>query len=259
MRELILFSIDKNNFAIDLDKIKRIVQAEQTTAVAGNARIIEGVFRFEDEIINVLNYRDMIGIPAYDQTLKELFPKLKQGHENWVTNLVDSVDSGVEFKGALNPYECDLGKWLSSFNSYDEKITDILNDIFKIHTEFHAQAKGVLDESHDCKSCAFDMIESEVEPRKEKLLDLIDKLSANANLIANSMQKFLILDAERIFAVRIDDIDDIISIDESSIQLSHEDDNESFVNIDGIFEYKDKLVNLISSISLPPSMARNKG
>ena len=83
------------------------------------------------------------------------------------------------------------------------------------------------------------------------IIEHLDELNEKAHIIANSMQKFLILDAERAFAVRIDDIDDIISIDESSIQMSRDDDQSNNVNIDGIFEHDDKLVNLISSIVMP--------
>ena len=252
MKDLILFSIDKNHFALELDKIKRIVQATPTTPVAGNADEIEGVFTFEENVLNVLDFRTMIGVDVYNSRYDDLFPKLKNSHQAWVDALKTTVDESVEFTGELSPFDCDLGKWLSSFNAYDETVTDIIDKLSVVHNKFHGQATSIVNEAKGCKSCAHEMIDSGVEPLKEELLSFLDALHADKQLIANSMQKFLIIDAEKSFAVRIDEIDDIIAISEDDIQASETfDGDDSLVKIDGIFEYKEKLVNLIESIKMP--------
>lgn len=252
MKDLILFSIDKNHFALELDKIKRIVQASPTTPVAGNADEIEGVFTFEKNVLNVLDFRTMIGVNVYNSRYDKLFSALKQGHESWVEELKSSVEEERGFSGELSPFDCDLGKWLSSFNAYDDTVTGIIDRLSVVHNKFHGQASPVINEAKGCKSCAQEMINSNIEPLKHSLLGLLDELHADKQLIANSMQKFLILDAEKPFAVRIDEIDDIIAVSESDIQASETfEGDESLVKIDGIFEYKEKLVNLIERIKMP--------
>lgn len=254
MKDLILFSIDKNNFALELDKIKRIVQATQTTPVAGNADEIEGVFTFEENVLNVLDFRTMIGVELYNDRYDLLFPELKSSHESWVNTLQKSIDDGSEFSGELSPFDCSLGKWLGSFNAYDETITGIIDKLSVVHNKFHGQAQGVLTEAKSCQSCAHDMIIEEVEPLRDELLGFLDDLLEDKQLLANSMQKFLIIDAEKVFAVRIDEIDDIVAVSESDIQASESfEGDDSLVKINGIFEYKDKLINLIESISMPQS------
>ncbi len=251
MRDLILFSIDKNHFAMDLDKIKRIVQAETTTPIAGNAPEIEGVFRFEEKVLKVLSFRKMIGLPPYEKQIDQLFPSLKEGHIEWVEALIDTVDNDVAFTKAISPYECALGKWISSFNAYDDTISKIMEKLFTAHVNFHGQANKIIYEAHECKECAHDMIATDVQPLKEELMGYLDQLHKNKKLIANSLQKFLILDAEEPFAVCIDEIDDIIAIEDERIQTTDMEDDQSFVTIDGIFEHEDTLINLISSITLP--------
>jgi chemotaxis signal transduction protein len=252
MKDLILFSIDKNHFALELEKIKRIVQATETTPVAGNAREIEGVFTFEDQILNVLDFRTMIGVDAFGKRYDEMFPSFKKGHEAWVTALRDSVENKLPFTEALSPYECPLGKWLGSFQSYDDAITKSLSELSSIHTQFHAQGSAILEEAKTCPSCAHEMIEKDVIPLKEGVMKFLDILHKDKNLIANSMQKFLIIDAQKSFAVRIDEVDDIIAISEDDIQSSESfEDDDSLVKIDGIFEYKEALVNLIGTIAMP--------
>ena len=251
MRELILFSIDKNNFAIELDKIKRIVQAEITTPVAGSAEEIEGVFTFENDVIKVLNFRKMINLPAHGSELQELFPRLKQSHIDWVNALEDSVVNDTPFTKALSPYDCELGKWMGSFNSYDSTISMIMDKLFTKHAHFHGHASTILREAQQNKEKALEMIREKVKPLESELKELLDSLLENVNLITNSMQKFLILDGEILFAVRIDDIDDIVSIEETDLQTSNDIEDDSDIKFDGIFEYKDLLVNLIQSINLP--------
>jgi len=251
MRELILFSIDKNNFAIELDKIKRIVQAEITTPVAGSAEEIEGVFTFENDVIKVLNFRQMINLPAHGSELKELFPRLKADHEDWVTELENAVSNNTTFRKELSPYDCELGQWMGSFNSYDSKISAIMDELFTKHAYFHGEANKILREAQHDKEKAQVMILKNVKPLEQEIKYLLDDLLTHSHLIANSMQKFLILDGETLFAVRIDDIDDIVSIEESDLQVSNDIEDDSDIKFDGIFEYKDLLVNLIQSINLP--------
>jgi chemotaxis signal transduction protein len=252
MKDLILFSIDNNNFALELEKIKRIVQATATTPVAGNADEIEGIFTFEDNVLNVLDFRTMIGVEQFDSRYDEMFPQLKAGHEAWVDALIDTIDNDVPFTKALSPYDCPLGQWLTKFQSYDDTISHVLDDLFVIHAHFHGQASGIIEEAKTCKSCAHDMIETTVQPLKEQVMGFLTHLQEEKQRIANSSQKFLIIDAEKQFAVRIDEIDDIIAINEKDIQSSESfEDEGTLVKINGIFEHSEKLVNLIDSISMP--------
>ena len=252
MKDLILFIIDMNHFALEFDKIKRIVQAMQTTPVAGNADEIEGVFTFEGNVLNVLDFRTMIGIEVYHDRYDEMFPSLKKDHEAWVTALSDTITNDVPFTKEISPHDSALGKWLGSFNSYDPTVTDILKNLATVHTSFHGQAEAIINEAKIDKQTALDMLKAKVEPLKEAIMNFLDELQEEKHLIANSMQKFLILDAEKAFAVRIDEIDDIIAIDESDIQSSETfEEDDSLVKVDGIFEYKEMLVNLIGSIKMP--------
>lgn len=252
MKDLILFSIDKNHFALELEKIKRIVQARQTTPVAGNAHEIEGIFTFEDSVLNVLDFRSMIGVESFASRYNEMFPKLKKIHHTWIEALVDTVDNKAPFTRETTPHDCPLGKWLASFQSYDDKITGIVDKLFIAHAHFHGKASGIIDEAQSSVSHAHEMISKSVEPLKEEIGTYLDDLLVEKELIANSMQKFLIIDADKSFAVRIDEVDDIIAISEEDIQSSENfEDDDSLIRIDGIFEYKEKLVNLISTITMP--------
>ena len=254
MKDLILFSIDKNHFALELEKIKRIVQASPTTPVAGNATEIEGIFTFEDNVLNVLDFRTMIGIETFDTRYKTLFSSFREDHDTLVELLVNSLENDIPFEAPLSHHECALGQWLNSFQPYDEHITKTLNELSTVDTTFHTQAADALSSAKQSSSAALEMVKSSLLPLKERQNELLNKLEENRHFIANSMQKFLIIDAAKSFAVRIDEVDDIIAISEEDIQSSESfEEDDSLVKIDGIFEYKEKLVNLIGTVKMPVS------
>ncbi len=252
MKDLILFSIEKNNFSLELDKIKRIVQASKTTPVAGNADEIEGIFTFEDKVLNVLDFRTMIGIEQFDERYNEMIPKFKKEQDDWIEALENSVKENVPFTKSINTNESELGKWLGSFTSYDDTMTNILADLSSALKQFYGKATAIINMTKRDKERASNMLLTEVQPLRETIARCLDVLLADKQLISNSTQKFLIIDGEKPFAVRIDEVDDIIAIDESDIQSADSfDEDSTLVKINGIFEYQEKLVNLIDSITIP--------
>lgn len=249
--ELILFSIEKNNFAIDLGKIKRIIQAQVTTPVAGSHNQIEGVVQFENRVINVLNFRKMIHLPPFGNSLKKLFPELIADNKEWVAALKESVEQNTPFVKEQSPYDCSLGKWMSGFQSYDPTVSEILDTLFNVHAKLHSEGIKVLRKAKMDRVQALKDFDHIIKPMEGHIQHLLEKLLAHLPLIVNSMQKFLIMDANPVFAVRIDDIDDIITIDANTIQTSDDVDDQSQIRFGGIFEYKKKLVNLIDAIASP--------
>ena len=252
MKDLILFSIDKNNFALELDKIKRIVQATETTPIAGNAEEIEGVFTFEGNILNVLDFRCMIGVDTFTMRYEKTFTDLKAYNEDFSKRVLAAKDNDEAFEGSLSAHDCPLGKWLSSFQAYDNFIGELLKSLSTAHSEFHACAADILNSSHDSNVSEQKALEERLLLLKEKISAHLDSLNESKHILANSMQKFLIIDATKSFAVRIDEVDDIIAISEEDIQSSDSfEEDDSLVKINGIFEYKQKLVNLIGVIAMP--------
>jgi len=63
------------------------------SVTAGNADEIEGIFTFEENVLNVLDFRTMIGVERFDERYDEMFPALMAGHHGWVQALADTIDN----------------------------------------------------------------------------------------------------------------------------------------------------------------------
>jgi len=75
------------------------------------------------------------------------FSEILNAHHSWRNNLTETVITGQEFKGALDPGACILGSWLSSEESKqvkDPQILALLGEIDGPHELIHHGAEPVL-------------------------------------------------------------------------------------------------------------------
>ncbi|PHS58261.1 MAG: chemotaxis protein CheW [Sulfurimonas sp.] len=97
MIDLIVFSVENNKYALSIDNVKRIIQAEELTDMPSAHELIDGIMSYENSVIKILNFRRLIGIEPHedeskdieDSTLKFLF--YENDNENFAIK-VDLID-----------------------------------------------------------------------------------------------------------------------------------------------------------------------
>ncbi|MCF6309645.1 MAG: chemotaxis protein CheW [Sulfurimonas sp.] len=109
MMDLIVFSIANSQYAINIENVQRIIQAEELTCIPNANELIDGMMSYENSVIKVLNFRKLIGLPPHededkdieDSTLKFLF--YENTNENFAIK-VDSIDdiAHVEESNIMN-------------------------------------------------------------------------------------------------------------------------------------------------------------
>jgi methyl-accepting chemotaxis protein len=66
-------------------------------------------------------------------------------HYNWVDGLASGLFiQGKEFKGKLDPNECNLGKWMATFKPYSSEIERPFRKLEEPHRRLHASAAGII-------------------------------------------------------------------------------------------------------------------
>jgi len=253
MTDLIVFKVGNNHYALNIENIQRIIQAIELTSIPNAHQLIDGMMSYEDSVMKVLNFRKLIGSISYDEELRELFNRLKQSHKDWVDELRESVEKSVEFTKILNPHHCELGRWLDSFNSYDSEVSVILKNLSNNHKHLHDLGKDILDLAKVDKQAAEETVNKELIQLFKNTIGAIDIFVNEFDKIANSLQKLLIYENDgKSFAVKVDSIEDIAHIEESTI-MSCEDDNSvrEFLELQGILDIDGVLINVIKTIKLP--------
>jgi len=72
MIDLIVFSVDSNRYALNIDNVQRIIQAVELTSIPNASELIDGMMPYEDSVIKVLNFRKIIGLPPHEDEAKDI-------------------------------------------------------------------------------------------------------------------------------------------------------------------------------------------
>ncbi len=252
MTDFIVFSVAKNRYAVSIEHIIRIVHGENLTQVPTSHKYIDGIMSYEDSIVKVLNFRKLIEMKSYEVELVELFRRLKKEHIDWLDALEDSLLRGVEFTKTVNPHHCELGKWIDNFTSYDDDIAILLNQLSDYHKQLHIKGGELLDISVQDKQKAKMLFETEMQNTYKHTLGIIDSFMSQMDKVSNSLQKLLIYESkEKIFAIKVDAIDDIAHVDASQIMDTDDESSSEFLEFSGVLDLNGVLINVISELRLP--------
>ncbi len=252
MVDLIVFSVGENKYALNIENIQRIIQSDTLTNIPNSHEYIDGMMSYEEKVIKVMNFRKLINMHTYESELKTLFERLKQGHSDWVNALKISVETGKNFTKTLNPHACGLGKWIDSFTAYDDHVVKILNELVEYHKMLHLTGGAVLDMQERDQEKAMKMFNVDIQNIYEHTMGALDTFVDELDIVGNSLQKLIIYDnAEGIFAVKVDAIEDIAHIEEDNIaDAGSNHDMNNFLELDGVLDMDGVLINVIKTVTL---------
>jgi len=253
MADLIVFSVGSNKYALDIENIQRIIQATELTNIPNAHPLIDGMLSHEDKVIKILNFRKLINIQSYDEELHALFGRLKDEHQEWMDALKHSVENNASFTKTIDPHKCELGIWLDSFNSYDDRVSAILKDLMSNHKMLHERGGDVLAIAKNNQDKAVNLFNTQVYDNFILTMGNIEIFIAELDKVANSLQKLIIYEnSEKVFAIKVDKIEDIVHVEDKDIIDANGDDNSSeFLTLGGILDLNHVLVNVIKSIKIP--------
>lgn len=252
MTDLIVFSVGENKYALNIENVQRIIQACPLTNIPNAHEYIDGMMSHEEKVIKVMSFRKLIGMKTYDEELQALFATLKQGHAAWVEALRVSVETKKEFTKTLNPRACGLGKWIDSFTAYDDRVVEVLSELIEFHKRLHETGGIVLEVQKEDEAEAQRMFNVDIQNIYEHTMGALDTFVKELDLVANSLQKFIIYENEgNTFAIKVDEIEDIAHIENIDvINAGTEHDVNAFLELDGVLEVNGDLINVIKSVTL---------
>jgi len=253
MKDFIIFEVKKNRYAIDLEYIQRITQIPAITDIPNSHEYVDGMISYENRIIKIIDFRKMTHVGTYENELKELFMDLKKHHKEWIEALHNSILNGTDFHLTTNPHNCNLGKWLDGFASYDDHVSRILKELNDFHKQLHQSAVSILSLAKVDIDAAVKQYQTSVMVIYDTTMHYLDQFIAEFDIVANSLQKLLLYQADNgAFAIKVDEIIDISRIETDTLKNMNENYQISeYLELEGVIEISNTLVNVIKSIKLP--------
>jgi len=253
MIDLIVFSVSGNKYAMDIENVQRIIQVEALTNIPNAHDYIDGMMSYEDKVIKVLSFRKLIGMKTYASELGSLFESLTKTHSDWMDDLRISIETGVNFTKTFDPHACGLGKWIDSFTAYDEHVVEVLKELVEYHKQLHTLGGTAYEIRLSDKEHAMHMLNVELTNIYQHTMGALELFVKELDTVADSLQKLLIYDNNgTIFAIKVDAIDDIAHVEESEfINTNDEHDINEFLELEGVLDLDNVLINVIKTVSLP--------
>ncbi len=81
---------------------------------------------------------------AFDTEVATLLPERWIDHLKWVKNLSNSLLTGREFTGGLDPHKCAFGKWYYAYQASDPQLASLLKAWEDPHVRLHRSAQEVV-------------------------------------------------------------------------------------------------------------------
>jgi len=253
MIDLIVFSVGGNKYAMNIENVQRIIQVEALTNIPNSHAHIDGMMSYEDNVIKVLSFRKLIGMKTYASELGSLFESLAKTHTSWMDDLRISIETGANFTKTFDPHACGLGKWIDSFTAYDEHVVEVLKGLVEYHKQLHSLGGIAYENRLSDKESALAMLNVELTNIYQHTMGALELFVKELDSVSDSLQKLLIYDnSGSVFAIKVDAIDDIAHVKESEfINTNDEYDENEFLELEGVLDLNNVLINVVKTVSLP--------
>ena len=189
-------SIQKKNHNVSTKKHHAKKPQEQTI----QRQIFNGYFLFSGivlllVVISILmmteirrEYEDVASYQDHQQEAQSVIA----AHYKWLEQLIDSINTGAEFEGSLDPETCALGQWINGDGAElmsDPQIAESLNGIISPHEEIHLQAAELTELSHSDKDAAYERYAEEFKPKVVPIGEGLDAISSRLQETAESTRE----------------------------------------------------------------------
>jgi len=116
--------------------------------------------------------------------------KILNAHHTWRQGLTESVLTGNEFRGSLDPHSCMLGQWYNSDeakNITDPELLSMLKKLDAPHAAIHTEAKTVVAfmQAGDFES-ARNYLEDAIIPQTAEVISILTGMQARYNDIVEA-------------------------------------------------------------------------
>lgn len=252
MKDYIVFTVGSNYYALDVSHVERIIQIPSITIIPNSHSFVDGMMSYENRVLKVVNFRKMIGINSYEKETQEFFLQVKNDLFQWIKTLSESVELQNDFCLTTNFHTSQLGKWFDSYNTHDVEILSIIKVLRPLYTKlFEIANEALILRTTDLKA-SLDLIKYDINELFPSIISELEKMIDLSEAIAQQRQKLLIYQENNSFAIKVDMIQDIVSIQDSMLkEIDRSTKLPSCLEIEGVVEIGERLVNVIKTVELP--------
>jgi len=246
---VITFATADASFAIPLDQVLYIEKDVKRNIQLGELdQFNHEVITFQNKTVQLYDFNQLIGSKNHRQTMETLVSQLdemEQQHVAWLEALEHSIRTDEPFEKALDPSQCQFGKWYQQFKTDNEDLAEVMARFDAPHRHLHGIAENLLTLGKTDPKAARQRLETERSTTLSELIHLFHMAKERAMTSVRPIIIFVEHAGGKVTALRLDNIDDIVTYnradfnDEDSSEGLLKRKNEDFV-IEGFLRNGDK-------------------
>ncbi len=225
---VITFSTVDAAFAIPLDQVLYIEKD-----VKRNIQLNEfnhEVITFQNKAVELYDFNRLIGSENHRQAMESLVQQLdemEKQHVAWLDALEHSVKTGDPFEKALDPNQCQFGKWYNQFHTENEDLAEVMARFDTPHRHLHSLAETLLNLNKTDEEKARQRLETERATTLSELVHLFQTAKERALTSVRPIILFVEHANGKVTALRLDSINDIVTYQKKD--FSEDDSTEGLM------------------------------
>lgn len=109
-------------------------------------------------------------------------------HHQWCSDLINSLETGSDFTGSLDPETCSFGQWLSNYetNVTSDQVMQMAQQMSQTHAEIHNLAKDLLNMRETDPEGAVKQFFEQLDPETDQVINSLYNID---NVYSTEMEK----------------------------------------------------------------------
>ena len=207
------------SFAVPLEQVLYIEKDTQRNLQVNELdEFNHEVITFQNNTVQLYDFNKLIGSQNHHQTMKKLTSQLdefEQFHTNWMATLENSLKNNVPFTLSSDPNKCLFSDWLLNYQTDDEELKETLQRLNEPHEKLHYFANKIKEINENDHEEALKVFGQEHLAISSDLNHLFHLSKERALSSVRPIILFVEHNGGKVTALRLDNINDIITFDKS--------------------------------------------
>ena len=214
--------VNRQNYLIDTDCVNELIQYEKPMPTAYHSEYVDGIISHKGKVVPIVSIRKLLGFTSFTQEQLSFISKVEDQHVAWVEEFESCLDTGAHFTKALDPHECELGKWidktLACLRCNNHGFVDILSaQLIDHHDALHNNGRTFLKESTGDKSEQ----KAQVHENAKYTIEGLHTLEGSIEKLTSAFEQIVLITIEgKEIGIVVDRIDKTHDLDEKEFYSS---------------------------------------
>lgn len=225
-KQVFTFFIEDMMFGLNVDYVLMLGQdVDAIQKVPVEERGLKGVVKYQGVVVPVMDFAHRVGVNSGNDSKLAVINDLKhyeQEHNDWVNALEAAVNNGDDFSYSTELKNSQFSQWRKQFHTRDETLIDLLALFDNTQQALYDMADRALTLSNSGNTDeAMELLRRERGSTIQRMKTLFIRATEHLQSAMRQVLLFVTDDGKTPrFALLIDEINDVVSYDESEFQSS---------------------------------------